>query len=191
MVNNAQHELVAKAHVAMQQMFAAHDGKLSGRIMTIHAERCASMGRDMGARQGLNVDALMIAGYLHDVGRTINDDESHTLEGAKIVELFFQEHNVHDATLKDIIIDCTLNHGSKAKPMTQEGKLMQFIDKAALIDVSVISVLIEEFSKSMPLQKAREKAKQKLESRYRKIGDNRDTVQRSYEECLSLFAEKI
>ena len=178
-------DLVESARRIAEQLYANHKGELSGRLMIVHANCCAEMGRELA--NGLDVDALMIGGYLHDVGRTVSDDENHTVEGAKIVERFFKEHNVDNGRLKDVVIDCTLNHGSKAKPTTKEGKLMQFIDKAALINVKIMQVLLEDFAKTATSEEARANAKQKLEGWFKKLGENQKRVAQSHKECIAFI----
>lgn len=60
---------------------------------------------------------------MHDIGK-VEGEENHPVKGRAILERHF--------ALDGVDIDCVLNHGSKGKPSTPEGKIFRYADGLSL-----------------------------------------------------------
>lgn len=76
------------------------------------------------------------AAWLHDVGRSIQS-EGHAKLSLKLAEKEFEN-------LDPIIVDCILNHGSKALPNTKEGKIFQLCDKLSVFTPEYLKIIFEK-----------------------------------------------
>ena len=179
-MNNQQ--LIYQAKQLAKIEFSRYTGKFGSAFMIAMTEECIFLANRY-AEKDMNKSALLIGIYLHDIGRIVTDEDDHTLESAKIAERFLKENEIEDSELKEIVLDCCLNHGSKATPKTKEGKLMQFIDKAALINKRMIQLYIKTLSQTLSEQIAIAKAKEKLEQWHNKLGERKEELKKEYMEC--------
>lgn len=175
-------ELIEEARQLSTAEFAKYNGKFGSAFMLTMTEICVQMASQVD--EPINKDALIIGAYLHDIGRNVTDGPEHNTEGATIVRQFFADHPTVDETTKKIVIDCTLHHGSTATPETREGQIMQFIDKASLINRKIIHLYVDRLMKKMPESQACEEALQKVQGWWVALGDRKEELRQEFELCV-------
>jgi HD superfamily phosphodiesterase len=135
-------EIIDKSKKFVLNKYSKYNGKFGPQFMKFVTEESIKLADTLSKGTDLNKSALLLGIYLHDIGRTVTDSQEHTIEGKKIAESFFKDNHFKDERILEIIFDCILNHGSEARPTTNEGKLVQFIDKAVLINPKIISNIL-------------------------------------------------
>jgi HD superfamily phosphodiesterase len=78
---------------------------------------------------------LKIAAWAHDLGY-IYGKENHAERSLEILQKDFE--------VSETLKDCIINHGSSAKPQTEEGKIIQLADKACIISPEILKLIMEE-----------------------------------------------
>lgn len=117
-----------------------YENKMQGlekRFILMHSqgvmETCLKLAKD----KRVDLEKLKIASWLHDIGRT-EQDEGHAEKSVEIAE---KEFGTFDETVKD----CILNHGNSKNPKTEEGKIIQFADKLSILnDFEIIKMAFEK-----------------------------------------------
>jgi putative nucleotidyltransferase with HDIG domain len=107
--------------------------KQEAEFLKLHSRKVAEIAKILGEKKKLDTEILEIAGYLHDIGRSIVS-EGHAKKSIELAEKEFK--------LSESLKDCILNHGSKSEPVTKEGKIFQIADKLAIIDIDVFQHLM-------------------------------------------------
>ena len=79
---------------------------------------------------GKTNERLTALAWVHDIGKTISDKD-HAVHSVEILEKEFELDNIDK--------DCILNHGSKSKPLTSEGKTFRYCDGLSLFMPEVIN----------------------------------------------------
>ncbi len=97
--------------------------------MKIHSKCVINCGLTM-IDQKIAPDIIIIAGWLHDMGKII-DKKNHHIESVKYVNKFIKQNKKYERLYEDIV-DCVLNHRSCGNPKTRVGKIFQKCDKLAL-----------------------------------------------------------
>ncbi len=134
-----------------------------------------------------NLDALLIANYFHDLGRIIDDGKNHPVESFKLFKEWEYSKYINKKSL-NIIEDCCLNHGSKSKPFTKEGKLLQIFDKTVVFEPEIILLVLKDFYKiEKNFDIAYMKFVKKMEKWHSKIPD--ENTKKVYEKTLKLIRE--
>ncbi len=104
-------EIIEKAKIFVLEKYSKYNGKFGTQFMKIATEDSIKLAHKLSEDINLNKSALLLGIYLHDIGRTITDNEEHTIEGKKIAEIFLRENGVKDKETLEIVFDCILNHG--------------------------------------------------------------------------------
>ena len=105
-------------------------------FLLIHSSKVAKISALMGKVKKLDIESLEIAGFVHDIGYFINE-ENHPKNSLDILE---KENFEIDEKLKD----CVLNHGANDKPQTEEGKIFQIADKISILDQETLSIFLND-----------------------------------------------
>ena len=178
-------EIIEKARLFVLEKYSKYDGKFGPSFMKIATEESIKLANKLSTGSKLNKFALLLGIYLHDIGRVITDSEEHTVEGKKIAETFLRENGVKDKEILRVVFDCVLNHGSKAHPVTNEGKLVQFIDKVVLINPRIIKIYFESLLENNDKKTAQKITLDKLNKWYNSLGNRKIEFKEKYEECLN------
>ena len=93
----------------------------------------------LGMAQGTNLDPVvfMLAGWLHDMGKLVND-ENHHIESMKFVDRFLEKHPEY-AQHFELVQDCILSHRTGGMPKTIYARIFQLADKVALVNLEWIA----------------------------------------------------
>lgn len=117
-----------------EDAFNKMQNKEDAEFFIKHSEavgRCALL---IAKNRKVEKKILMIAGWVHDIGYLVSK-ENHAQHSLEMLEKEFEINN----TLKD----CILNHGSTGKPETEEGRIIQVADKACMINLDIVKMLVE------------------------------------------------
>lgn len=118
------------------EIFDKLEDVLKKDFLLVHSEKVGLMADFIASHLNINNDIFIIAGWLHDIGSAIEDD-NHAEHSISILE----KRNIFiDPTLKD----CILNHGNEGVPKTIEGKIFQLADKLSIFDLETIKVFINQ-----------------------------------------------
>ncbi len=99
----------------------------------LHSKLVVEMALILAGNKNVNKEILEIAGWIHDIGYSIE-----TKEHAKYsIEL------LKDYELDEKLKDCILEHGSDGNPKTKEGEIIRIADKACIFNKDVISLIIK------------------------------------------------
>lgn len=177
-------EIIDKSKKFVLDKYSKYNGKFGPQFMKIVTEESIKLADTLSKGTDLNKPALLLGIYLHDIGRTITDSQEHTIEGKKIAESFLRDNNFKDENILKIVFDCILNHGSEAKPTTNEGKLVQFIDKAVLINPRILKLYYESLLKEKDKSSAKQIISSKLEKWYTSLGNKKQEFKDKYNKCL-------
>jgi uncharacterized protein len=112
-----------------------NDKKLR-EFLLVHSLKVSEMAVLLGKIKGLDISVLEIAGLLHDIGYSINE-ENHSQHSLNILE----EKNFE---ISEKLKDCILNHGGKGSPKTEEGKIFQMADKISIIDKDTLYIFLKD-----------------------------------------------
>ncbi len=178
--------IIKKTRSFVVQSFSDNPSKFGSKFMILMADECVKLADELGKNKNLNLSALKIGIYLHDIGRTITDDKDHNIEGKKIAEKFLAEIGVNDEEILNIVFDCALNHGSDANPITKEGEFMKFLDKAVLINPKLIKIYYDLVRSEIDEEVAKEKVMLKLDKWYNSLTEKNIGLEKSYKECIEL-----
>jgi HD superfamily phosphodiesterase len=107
-----------------------------GAFMFLHARLVAKTAALLASLRGMPTDTLVIAGWVHDIGRS-RVDEGHAVQSLSILQ---EKGYVISDTLKD----CILNHGSDRTPHTPEGEIIQVADKLSVIDADLLALCMNK-----------------------------------------------
>ena len=105
----------------------------------IHTKKVVQIIKIISKNKKIDKECLEICAWVHDIGYSLrnckNCDPYHAEDTLKLLKK-------ERYKITNIIKDCILNHGSKGKPKTKEGKLLQIATKFNIIDKSFITYLI-------------------------------------------------
>jgi|SRR3989344_1184911 len=87
---------------------------------------------------GKDEEKLRALAWVHDIGK-INGEENHPEKSIVILK--------EDFDLDEIDIDCIRNHGSSARPETEEGKVFRYSDGLSLFYPETILFLVYGMAK--------------------------------------------
>lgn len=97
--------------------------------MLVHSECVVDICVNAIKNTDLNPDVLIIAGFIHDLGRKIDKDRHHEI-GVGFLDKFIEEFPEY-VKLREDIADCILNHRTNGNPNTVYGRIIQAADKVA------------------------------------------------------------
>ncbi|MDP3728788.1 MAG: HD domain-containing protein [bacterium] len=126
------------------EKFKKYKGKLGKKLliqMMLSIEKKAIQIQQK--KEEFNLEPLLIGIHFHDLGRVISDGDDHPELSYKLF-LEFKKEEKYSAQELEIIKDCCLNHGSKATPITEEGKLLQILDKSIVFEPEIIVIVLEK-----------------------------------------------
>jgi HD superfamily phosphodiesterase len=106
--------------------------------------------------EDIDKEKLFALAWVHDIGKIISE-ENHALNSVNILEKNFELDNTEK--------DCILNHGSSAKPLTEEGKIFRYADGLSLFTSETINFLFYALAKE---GKDFEEINNKIKSQYEK-----------------------
>ena len=180
-------ELIRACEIFVMKTYKQYQGKFGSNFMILVTKKMINIILEENPKH-VNVNALILGAYLHDIGRVKDDSEQHTFEGVKIALKFFKSMNFDDKYTINIVKDCILNHGSSAKPLTKEGELVQKLDKIVLIDKDVVSIYMAQLNKKLSLNEAMLAARSKLEKWFTSLSyEDQSKYRLKYVECLEIF----
>lgn len=178
-------ELVERARLFALEKYSTYTGKFGPQFMQVATEESITLALKYSKGMNLHMPALLTGIYLHDIGRTVTHDEKHAIEGKKIAEAFLAKNCVLNKRFIGIVLDCVLNHGSDARPTTKEGELVQFIDKAVLINSRIVRVYFEFLCKDNDITMAQTVVIAKLNKWYNTLGCRKVEFENEYKFCMN------
>ncbi|CAN5622624.1 HD domain-containing protein [soil metagenome] len=96
-----------------------------------HVERVAALARFIAEKESYNPEEAEIAGLLHDIGRTVQEEEKgHGPAGVPLASELLDKHTTFDHDAKQRILNAVRDH-SDFKP---EGKLTHILQDADMLD---------------------------------------------------------
>lgn len=98
--------------------------------------------------------------WVHDIGKAISEENHSTLSLKLLIEAGFRLTKMEE--------DCIINHGSSAKPETEEGKILRLSDGLSLFYPEIVNFLFYSESKS---GKKFEEIKQFIINNYNKYSE--------------------
>lgn len=96
----------------------------------LHSEGIIRLLKLMDPDKKFNMDKLYALAWVHDIGK-IKSEEGHAEASLDILKQEFE--------LDEIDRDCILNHGSSAKPKTEEGELFRYADGLSLFTPQMVN----------------------------------------------------
>jgi HD superfamily phosphodiesterase len=119
--------------------------------------------KEKGIENNININRIEIAAWLHDIGYIVSE-EGHAEYSLRISKEKFE--------LDSIIEDCILNHDSKGKPVTKEGKIIQLADKLNLFYPEMKKIYVESLiGQGRTKEEAEKKLLNRLENYKEKFSD--------------------
>lgn len=107
----------------------------------VHTLKVIEAIKIISKEKKVNKNELLISAWIHDIGYAFNNAPNNYPNHAKnTIKLLEKE----EFDFGEIVKDCVLNHGSKGKPKSKEGKLLQISIKFNIIDKDFLKYLIEE-----------------------------------------------
>ena len=100
----------------------------------LHSKAVGDVALILAEKKDVDKEMLRIAGWVHDIGK-VGGFEGHAKVSVEMLE--------KDYELDDKLKDAILNHGSKDKPETEEGKVIQVADKVCFLNPEVVSLLVK------------------------------------------------
>jgi HD superfamily phosphodiesterase len=105
------------------------EGKKCGEKMHVHCscviECCLGMAKD----SDLDEQVFIVAGWIHDIAKKINDEQHHEISVIYLDE-FLELHPEYNPKRREIA-DCIVHHRRAGKPETIYGMIFRAADKAA------------------------------------------------------------
>jgi uncharacterized protein len=96
-----------------------------------HAERVASLAKYIAEKEGYDKDEAEIAALLHDIGRTVQEEErDHGPAGVPLATEILNAHTEYDADTKLRILHAIRDHSN----FKAEGKLTHIVQDADKLD---------------------------------------------------------
>tara|TARA_Y100000310_G_C20671101_1_gene810339 strand:+ start:673 stop:1203 length:531 start_codon:yes stop_codon:yes gene_type:complete len=95
----------------------------------LHSEGIIKVLNTLCENKNLNKTKLSALAWVHDIGKTISE-ENHAELSLEILK--------KDFFLDEVDIDCILNHGSSGNPKTEEGKIFRYADGLSLFTKEAI-----------------------------------------------------
>jgi len=100
----------------------------------LHSKSVVDSAKAIAEGKDLDLESLEIAGWLHDIGRAVAD-EDHPRYSIELLK---------DYELNETIKDCILNHGRESNPQTKEGRVMRLADKACVLNPDLLREIIKQ-----------------------------------------------
>lgn len=113
-------------------------------------------------------EVLKTAAWLHDIGRTIDDD--HHRRGAELARKFLVETRA-SPPFTERVVHCVLNHGSNGKPKTIEAKILRDADALGTLESGVFMFYFAKLTKLLGYDEGYRESKELLSKHYRKLTD--------------------
>jgi len=99
-----------------------------------HTLRVVKMCEQIGKEEEANMDILIPACYLHDVGRLISDDlKGHIQKGLILTQLILETLDYNEHTISAILTAIKHHNIDSKDPETLEGKILFDADKLELV----------------------------------------------------------
>ena len=152
-----------------KQAHPAYKENLS-TIWTHHILPVVSYIKQLQTQYNFNLEETMIAGYFHDVGRIVGDDENHNTIGADYMADKLSHLEINQNKI-DRIYDIILNHRGSVPTnrKTIESQILASADGMATIQLFPL-VFYSSYSKhNLQILDGTQKAKHKLEKAWNKL----------------------
>jgi putative nucleotidyltransferase with HDIG domain len=119
-----------------EKYFKKIKGKIEQDFIKTHSEAVVMIAAILAKKFKADVSAVTIAGWVHDIGRTI-ESENHPQHSVALIEK-------EGFKLEPIVKDCIINHSSHCKPQTKEGKILQASDKLSILSIPVLKYFLQQ-----------------------------------------------
>jgi uncharacterized protein len=99
-----------------------------------HTLRVCRLSQRIGTAEGVDMDVLLVAAYLHDIGRNLQDDSKgavcHAAEGARLAGSLIEKLPISGDQTKNIL-HCIRSHRFRCapEPVTPEARVLFDADK--------------------------------------------------------------
>ena len=96
-----------------------------------HAERVAKLARFIAQKENYDADEAEIAGILHDIGRTVQEEEKgHGPAGVPLASELLDRHTDYDSATKQGVLNAVRDHSD----LQTEGRLTHILQDADMLD---------------------------------------------------------
>jgi uncharacterized protein len=96
-----------------------------------HAERVATLARYIAEKENYDIDEAEVAGLLHDLGRTVQEEErGHGPAGVPLASELLDRYTNYDSNTKTRILNAVRNHSE----FKAEGQLTHILQDADKLD---------------------------------------------------------
>jgi putative nucleotidyltransferase with HDIG domain len=100
----------------------------------LHSKSVVDAAKAIAEGRALDMESLEIACWLHDIGRSVAD-EDHAKQSLALLKEY---------ELNETIKDCILNHGRESNPQTKEGKIIQLADKVCVLNIDLLREIMKQ-----------------------------------------------
>lgn len=99
-----------------------------------HTFRVVELCKHIGQKEGANIEILIPAAYLHDIGRVIlKDIKGHVRKSVYLAEMLLRNLKYNEESIKQVIAAIEDHHNNDIVPRTLEGKILYDADKLEII----------------------------------------------------------
>lgn len=137
-----------EAEELAKEIFSTEKDAESREFHLSHSKAVVETSLILAKNTKADKELLKIAGWLHDIGQTINKD-THAEHSLKILEQ-------KGFNLNEKLIDCILNHGTSGKPKSIEGKIIRIADKASMLNPETNRIFVDYSMKKQQQDKEKD-----------------------------------
>lgn len=125
---------IEKAKQICFDTFNKFPDKENGQFNILHCKLVSEIVLILAEKKDVDKEILEIAAWTHDIGKII-EKENHGSHSLEILE--------RDYEIPEKLRDCMLNHATKSKPATDEGKIFRHADKLSALHPDLIKNFID------------------------------------------------
>ncbi len=148
--------------------------------------------KKLSSKLGGNLEVILIAAWLHDIGSIVIGRKDHHITSAKIAKKFLTENNFDPEKTK-LVLDCIRNHrqSTELDQKTLEEKIIADADAICNFDMLpglfYASMVVEKLT---PVEAAKS-VKAKLQNKWRRLHfkESRELTRGKYQAAMLLLEE--
>lgn len=123
-----------------------------------HTFRVVELCKHIGQKEGANMEILIPAAYLHDIGRVIlKDIKGHVEKSVYLSEMLLKNLKYNEELIKQVIVAIEDHHKNDTVPRTLEGKILYDADKLEIVGELGIARWFMGAAGNLTLKEAAEK----------------------------------
>ena len=127
---------IEKAKEISHEYLSKVEDKKLKEFLLVHSSKVSETAVLIGKIKKLDTEVLEIAGFIHDIGYSMNE-QNHSQHSLNILKK-------QNFEISEKLKDCILNHGVDGNPKTREGEIFQMADKISIIDQDTLAVFLRD-----------------------------------------------